>query len=59
MFDETDQADFIHYCNASKYKDRWVGANNVDPDETSLQGAVWPGSSPFAIWSASFEGITV
>ena len=41
------------YGNFPKFSDRQVWANSVDPDQTAL-GAVWSGSTLFAIPSASF-----
>ena len=50
---------FIGYRNVPKFSDRQVWANSADPDQTApLQtapwGAVWSGSTLFAIPSASF-----
>ena len=42
-----------------KCLDRQVWANSVDPDQTAPKGAVWSGSTLFAIVSASFERITL
>ena len=33
---------------------RWSSANTVDPDQTSPRGALWLGSTRFAILSGGF-----
>ena len=40
------------YRNDPKVWDRQVCANSVDPDQTAPLGAVWSGSTLFAILSA-------
>ena len=45
-----------NYRNFPKFSDR-VWANSADPDQTAPRGAVWSGSTLFAIPSASF-GLT-
>ena len=47
------------YRNDLKFSDRQVWANNVDPDQTATRGAVWSGSTLFAIPPASFGAITL
>ena len=52
------------YRNDPKFSDRYARANSADPDQTApLQiaprGAVWSGSTLFAIPSASFGLITL
>ena len=42
------------YHNDSKFSDRQILAISVDPDQTAPTGAVWSGSTLFAIPSASF-----
>ena len=42
------------YRNDPKFSDRQVWANSVDPDQTAPRGAVWSGSTMFAILSALF-----
>ena len=42
------------YRNDPKFLDRQVWANSADPDQTAPTGAVWSGSTLFAIPSASF-----
>ena len=46
----------MKYRNDPKFSDRYVWANSADPDQT---GAVWSGSTLFAILSASFGLITL
>ena len=48
-----------NYGNDPKFSDRYAWANSVDPDQTSPRGAVWSGSTLFAIPSASFGLITL
>ena len=52
---------FLIYHNDPKFLDRQVWANSADPDRTAPltapRGAVWSGSSLFAIPSASFGHI--
>ena len=45
------------YRNDPKFSDRYAWANSTDPDQTA--GAVWSGSTLFAISSASFGLITL
>ena len=48
------------YRNVPKFSDGQVGANSADPDQTApRRGAVWSGSTLFAISSASFGCITL
>ena len=47
------------YCNDPKFSDRYAWANSADPDQTAPGGAVWSGSTLFAIPSASFGLITL
>ena len=47
------------YRNDPKFSDRYAWANNADPDQTAPTGAVWSGSTLFAIPSASFGLITL
>ena len=59
--------DTLNYRNDPKFSDREAWANSADPDQTApsslisvrLLGAVWLGSTLFAIPSASFRSITV
>ena len=44
----------VYYPNDPKFSDRQVCANSADPDQTAPRGAVWSGSSLFAIPLASF-----
>ena len=46
------------YHNDPKFSDRFIWANSADPDQTAPRGAVWSGSSLFAIPFALFRGIT-
>ena len=43
--------------NDPKFSDRYAWANRADPDQIAPLGAVWSGSTPFAIPSASFGPI--
>ena len=45
------------YRNDPKFSDRYVLANSADPDQTAHTGAVWSGSSLFAIPFAFFDEI--
>ena len=45
--------------NVPKFSDREVWANSVDPDQAAPRGAVWSGSTLFAILSALFGLVTV
>ena len=47
------------YRNVPKFSDRQVWANSADPDQTAPRGAVWSGSTLFAIPSASFGCVTL
>ena len=47
------------YHNFPKFSDRQVWANRADPDQTAPKGAVWSGSTLFAIPPASFRRITL
>ena len=47
------------YRNDPKFSDRYAWANSADPDQTAPRGAVWSGSTLFAILSASFGLITL
>ena len=42
------------YRNDPKFSGRLVWANSADPDQTAPRGAVWSGSSLFAVPFASF-----
>ena len=44
----------MNYRNYPKFSDRQAWANSADPDQTAPRGAVWLGSTLFAIPSASF-----
>ena len=43
----------------NEFLDRYALANSEDPDQTAPRGAVWSGSTLFAIPSASFGLITL
>ena len=47
------------YLSDPQFSDRQVQANSVDPDQTAPIGAVWSGSTLFAIQSTSFVLITL
>ena len=47
------------YPNDPKFLDRYAWANSADPDQIAPRGAVWSGSTLFAIPSASFGLITL
>ena len=50
----------IHvYRNDPKFSDIYAWANSADPDQTAHRGAVWSGSTLFAIPSAFFGSITL
>ena len=51
----------VTYRNDPKFSDRYAWANtySADPDPTAPRGAVWSGSTLFAIPSASFGLITL
>ena len=49
----------LRYRNDPKFSDRYIWANSADPDQTAPKGAVWSGSTLFAIPSASFGLITL
>ena len=40
---------FCMYRNDPKFSDRYAWANSTDPDQTAPRGAVWSGSTLFAI----------
>ena len=44
----------IGYRNDPKFSDRQAWANSADADQTAARGAVWSGSTLFAVPSASF-----
>ena len=48
-----------NYHNDPKFSDRYAWANSADPDQTAPRGAVWSGSTLFAIPSASSGLITL
>ena len=50
---------YVCYRNFPKFSDSQVWANSVNPDQTAPRGAVWSGSTLFAIPSASFGLITL
>ena len=47
------------YHNDPKFLDRYAWADSADPDQTAARGAVWSGSTLFAIPSALFGLITL
>ena len=47
------------YAIGEQQKRRSVWANSADPDQTAPRGAVWSGSTLFAIPSVSFGLITL
>ena len=47
------------YCNDPNYLDRQVWANSVDPDQAATEGAVWSGSTLFAIPSTSIAHTSI
>ena len=47
------------YRNDHKFSDRYAWENSADPDQTAPRGAVWSGSTLFAIPSALFGLITL
>ena len=47
------------YPNNPTFSDRYAQANSADPDQTAPSGAVWSGSTLFAIPSALFGLITL
>ena len=47
------------YLKDPKFSDRQVWANSVDAYQIAPRGAVWSGSTLFAIPSASFDRITL
>ena len=47
------------YRSDPTFSDRYVWANSTDPDQAPPRGAVWSGSTLFAIPSASFGCITL
>ena len=50
---------FWYYRNDPKFSDRYAWANSADPYQTAPRGAVWSGSTLFAIPSALFGLITL
>ena len=54
---EIFKSNILIYRNDPKFSDRYAWANSADPDQTAPRGAVWSGSTLFAIPSASF-GLT-
>ena len=50
---------WTNYRNDPKFSDRYSWANSVDPDQTAPRGAVWSGSTLFAIPSVLFGLITL
>ena len=54
-----DLTGYDAYSNDPKFSDRYAWANSADPDQTAPRGAVWSGSTLFAILSASFGLITL
>ena len=48
-----------YYRNDPKFSDRYAWANSADPDQSAPRGAVWSGSTLFAIRFASFGLITL
>ena len=46
-------------CITAKFSDRYAWTNSADPDQSAPRGAVWSGSTLFAIPSASFGLITL
>ena len=50
---------YNYYCNDPKFSERYAWANSADLDQTAPRGAIWPGSTLFAIPSASFGLITL
>ena len=53
------QKNFNVYGNFHKFSDRQVWENSADPDQTAPRGAIWSGSTLFAIPSAFFGCITL
>ena len=49
----------LGYRNDPKFSDRYAWANSADPDQTAPRGAVWSGSTLFAIPSELFGLITL
>ena len=56
---QTRQLSYRTFLNVPKFLDRQVWANSVDPIQTAPIGAVWSGSTLFAIPSASFRHISL
>ena len=54
---KTYRLTIINYSNDPKFSDRYAWTNSADPDQTAPRGAVWSGSTLFAI--ASFGLIMV
>ena len=55
----TNHQRFADYRIVPKFSDRQFWANSADPDQTAPRGAVWSGSTLFAIPSTSFGCITL
>ena len=49
----------VGYRNDPKFSDRYAWANSADQDQTAPRGAVWSGSTLFAIPYASNGRITL
>ena len=45
------------YRNDPKFSDTYAWAKSADPDQTAPRGAVWSGSTLFAIPSASLDSL--
>ena len=54
----TNRTIINYYCMVPKFSDRQVWANSIDPDQTAPRGAVWSGSTLFAILCTSFGQIS-
>ena len=50
---------YPRYCNDPRFSDSQIWATSADPDQTAPKGAVWSGSTLFAIPSASFGCIVL
>ena len=55
----TNDTHMYMYRNDPKFSDRYAWANSADPDQNAPRGAVWSGSTLFAIPSASFGLISL
>ena len=58
MLSMSKQGRWLTYRNDPKFSDRLIWTNSADPDQTAPRGAVWSGSTLFAIPAASFGCIT-